>query len=256
VPVRRSLTLAGRDLTRIGLGTNRLRNTPKQREFLRAAAEAGVGMVDTAHVYTSGESERTVGDALGSLPDGPLVATKGGYEPGSSHPDVLRSQVEESLERLGADSIELYYLHRVHPGVPIEESLGVLKEYSDDGRIGHVGISAVGIEEIERARQVLPIAAVQNHYNRVDRDYDDVIDYCEEQGIVFVPYYPLHSDRSRGLAETAARHRATEQQIALAWLLRRSPAIFPIPGTLSIEHLRENVAALEIELTDDEYASL
>ena len=160
-----------------------------------------------------------------------------------------------SSDLLGIDRIELYYLHRIDPEVPLEESLGVIAEYRDQGRIAHVGVSKVTVEEIERAREVVPIVAVQNEYNLAAREYDDVISYCEREGIVFVPYYPLRGG-SPALGELAAKYDATPEQIKIAWLLRRSPAMLPIPGTLSADHVRENVAALDIELSDEDYERL
>jgi len=217
--------------------------------------DAGVGLIDTAHVYSGGDSERAIGEALSPAPEGVVVATKGGYS-GRGGPDELRAQIEQSLASLRAETIDLYYLHRVDAETPLETSLGVIAEQREAGRIGEVGISAVSVEQIEAARRVVPIAAVQNHYNLEERADDDVVAYCEQNGIVFVPYYPLHVSRSPALSEISERHDATPSQIALAWLLHRSPAMLPIPGTLSIEHLRENLAALEIELSGDEFAAL
>jgi pyridoxine 4-dehydrogenase len=244
------------ELTRIGLGTNRLRNTPENVAFIEETVAAGVSFVDTAHSYTGGESEATIGAALSPVPDGCVVATKGGYARGEGRPEVLRAQIEDSLRRLRTETIGLYYLHRVDPETPLEESLGAIAEYRDAGKIRHVGLSQVGIEQIERARRVLPIAAVQNQYNLSAREYEDVVDYCAGEGIVFVPYFPLRGDGGPALREIAERHRATPTQITLAWLLRRSPTTVPIPGTLSLEHLKENLAALEIELSDDEFEAL
>ena len=244
------------ELTRIGLGTNRLRNTPENVAFVREAVAAGVSFVDTAHSYTDGESEATIGAALSPVPEGVVVATKGGYARGEGRPDVLRAQIEDSLRRLRTDTIGLYYLHRVDPETPLEESLGAIAEYRDAGKIRHVGISDVTVEQIEHARQVVTIAAVQNHYNLSERQYEDVVDYCAGEGIVFVPYFPLGGDGGSALREIAERHGATPAQITLAWLLRRSPAMVPIPGTLSLEHLKENLAALELELSGDELEAL
>ena len=244
------------ELTRIGLGTNRLRNTLENVAFVREAVAAGVSFVDTAHSYTDGESEATIGAAFSPAPEGVVVATKGGYARGEGRPEVLRTQIEDSLRRLRTDTIALYYLHRVDPETPLEESLGAIAEYRDAGKIRHVGLSQVGIEQIERARRVLPIAAVQNHYNLSERQYEDVVDYCAGEGIVFVPYFPLGGDGGSALREIAERHGATPAQITLAWLLRRSPAMVPIPGTLSLEHLKENLAALELELSGDELEAL
>src|SRR5436190_18982659 len=165
------IALADAEVTRIGLGTNRLIHTPENAAFVRKAIEAGVDHIDTAHLYTGGESETTIGDALaGGVQASLVVATKGGFHGGS--PRVLRNEIEQSLRRLKADAIDLYYLHRVDPDTPLEDSLAAIAEYSDAGRIGHVGISEVSVEQIERARQVVPIAAVQNHYNFSDRRHD------------------------------------------------------------------------------------
>jgi pyridoxine 4-dehydrogenase len=250
------LRLGTTEVTRIGLGTNRLTRTPEHIAFVKEAVAAGVNLIDTAHTYTGGESEATIGAALSPIPKGVVVATKGGYAPGHGRPEVLRSQIEESLRRLRTDSIALYYLHRVDRETPLEESLGAIKEYRDSGNIRHVGVSQVDIDQLERARRVVPIAAVQNHYNLSERRYDDVVDHCAREGIVFVAYYPLHGLGGRALAEIAARRGATPAQIALAWLLRRSPTMVPIPGTLSLEHLKENLAALEIQLSEAEFQAL
>jgi pyridoxine 4-dehydrogenase len=246
------------DVARIGLGTNRLTKTAGNVALIKAAFEAGVQMIDTAYSYTGGQSEETIGAALDPVPDGCIVATKGGGgpNPGRGRPEILRAQIEESLRRLGTKRIALYYLHRVDPQTPLEDSLAAIKEYQDRGKILHVGLSEVGIEQIERGRKVVPIAAVQNHYNLSERKYETVVDYCAGEDIVFVPFYPLRGNGGRALNEVAARHGATPQQITLAWLLRRSPAMLPIPGTLSVEHLRENIGALNIELTDSEFQAL
>ena len=242
------------EVQRIGLGTNRLRNTPANLAFLREAVAAGIGHIDTAHTYTAGESEETIGAALSPIPEQCVVATKGGWA--SGRPDALRTEIEESLRRLRTDSIGLYYLHRPDPETPLEDSLSAIKEYHDTGKIRHVGVSNVGIDQIERARAVVPITAVQNNYNLSERRYEDVVDYCANEGIVFVPYFPLRGDTGTALSEIARRHNATQAQIALAWLLRRSPTMLPIPGTLSLDHLKENRAALEIELSDAEFQAL
>jgi pyridoxine 4-dehydrogenase len=250
------LRLGDTEVARIGLGTNRLTSATEHIAFVKEAVAAGVNLIDTAHTYSGGASEETIGAALSPIPEGCVVATKGGYARGHGRPEVLRSQIEASLRRLRTDTIALYYLHRVDPETPLEESLGAIKEYRDSGKIRHVGLSQVGIDQIERAREVVPIAAVQNHYNLSERRYEDVVDYCARERIVFVPYFPLHGRGGRALAEIAGRRGATPAQLALAWLLRRSPVTLPIPGTLSLEHLRENLAALEIELSDGELQAL
>ena len=250
------LKLGDTEVARIGLGTNRLTNTSEHIAFVQEAVAAGLSHIDTAHTYTGGDSEETIGTALSPIPDGCVVATKGGFRAGTGRPEALRAQIDESLRRLRTDSIGLYYLHRVDPETPLEESLAVLKEYRDEGKIRHVGISEVGIDQIEQAREVVPIVAVQNRYNLSERMHEEVVDYCAGEGIVFVPYFPLRDAGGRQLDEIAERHGATSAQIALAWLIKRSPTMLPIPGTLSLAHLKENLAALEIELTDDEFESL
>jgi pyridoxine 4-dehydrogenase len=184
-----------------------------------------------------------------------VVATKGGYDAGTAI-EELRTEIEASFERLRTRTITLYYLHRDRPDVPLEEKMGLLKEYRDAGRIAHVGLSEVTVEQIQRARSVVPIAAVQNSYNLSDRDSDEVIDHCESEGIVFVPYYPLRGDAPSATEEIAERHGATASQITLSWLLHRSPVVAPIPGTLSLEHLRENLGALDIELSPADFDAL
>jgi pyridoxine 4-dehydrogenase len=250
------LKLGETEVARIGLGTNRLTNTRGHVGFVKEAVAAGVSHIDTAHTYTGGGSEQTIGDALSAVSDGYVVATKGGFRAGEGRPETLRAQVEESLRRLRTDSISLYYLHRVDPETPLEESLAAIKEYCDSGNIRHVGLSEVGIDQIERAREIVPITAVQNQYNLSERRYEDVVDHCAAEGIVFVPFYPLRGDGGNTLVEIAERHGATRAQITLAWLLRRSPVMLPIPGTLSLDHLKQNLAALEIELSDAEFESL
>ena len=223
--------LAGVEVPRVGLGTNRL--TPAHVDFVREAVAAGVRHIDTAHLYSGGDSERALGEALAGGGEDVLVATKGGYRSGEGRPEVLAAQIEQSLRSLRTEAIGLYYLHRVDPETPLEESLGAIKDYVDRGAIRHVGISEVSVEQVEQARQVVPIASVQNHYNLDERGADDVVDHCEREGIAFVPYFPL-----RGDGGSASK---------LAWLLRRSPVVLPIPGTLSLDHLRENLAVLEPE---------
>ncbi|TMG62662.1 MAG: aldo/keto reductase [Chloroflexi bacterium] len=213
------------DVARIGLGTNRLTITKENVAFIRSAVAEGVQMIDTAHLYTGGQSEQTIGEALSPPPEGCIVATKGGFGgAGRARPEVLHAELEQSIRHLKTDTIYLYYLHRVDPETPIEESLSAIKDYRDRGKVRHVGISNVGIEQIERARRVVPIVAVQNHYNLSERKSEAVVDYCAAEGI--------------------------------AWLLRRSTAVLPIPGTLSLVHLKENLAALQIELTDAEFEAL
>lgn len=248
------MRLGSADINRIGLGTNRLTDAADNRELLAGAVAAGINFIDTAHLYTRGESEATIGAAQ---LDGAIVGTKGGYYDGQ--PAALDAEFEESLRRLRTETIDLYYLHRVDARVPLEQSVEAIDRQRERGRLHHVGLSEVDVEQIERARQVAPISAVQNRYSLSERRHDEVIDYCEREQILFVPFYPLGGRNglaSEELERIAAAHGATTPQIALAWLLKRSPVVVPIPGTLSPEHLRENIAALEIELTDREFDAL
>jgi pyridoxine 4-dehydrogenase len=251
----RTVDLGDHRLNRIGLGTNRLTNTAESRSLLKAAIGAGVNFVDTAHLYAGGESEGAIGMALAPFADDLVIATKGGYHPGGGT-EGLRRELEISFERLRTDTIVLYYLHRVDPNVPLEETMSLLKEYRDAGRIAHVGVSEVSVEQIERARSVVPIAAVQNEYNLSERKSDDVVDHCTSENIVFVPFYPLRGDAAGALVEIAERYEASPSQIRLAWLLQRSPAVLPIPGTRSLQHLQENLAALDIELSAGDFEKL
>ena len=251
-----TVQLGDKQLTRIGLGTNRLTDRPEHREFLKAAvAETALDHIDTAHLYTAGESEQTIGAALSPFPGDLLVATKGGYNEGGGI-EGFRVELEQSFERLRTEVIELYYQHRVHPDLTIEDAMAVLNEYREAGRIRQIGISAVTIDEIERARSIAPIAAVQNEYSLVTRVHDVEVDQCAGVGMVFVPYSPLRGADPPAVAEVAEAHGATPSQVRLAWLMKRSPTIVTIPGTLSLEHLKENLAALEIELSDAEFEQL
>jgi aryl-alcohol dehydrogenase-like predicted oxidoreductase len=255
--VVRTLKVGDVEVTRIGLGTNRLSDTEQHVDFVRNAVAAGIQMIDTAYVYTGGESEAAIGRALAPFAPHVMAATKGGSGPDGARRGVMRAEIDESLRRLRADVIPLYYLHRVDPQTPIEESVGAIAEYVDAGKIRAVGLSNVEGEQIERARAVAPIAAVQNAYNLTDRTHDAVVDYCEREGIAFVAYYPLEKgDLPPAVAELAARREVTPAQVALAWLLKRSPVMLPIPGTLSLAHVRENLGALEIDLSDEGYAAL
>jgi aryl-alcohol dehydrogenase-like predicted oxidoreductase len=246
------------DVRRIGLGSNRLTHTREHVAFIKAAVAAGVQMIDTAYSYTGGESEQTIAEALAPFPSDLVLGTKGGGgpSPGRGRPEVLRQQIETSLRRLKTRTIPLYYLHRVDTETPIEDSLGAIKEYVDAGRIRHVGVSEVGIEQVERARKVVAIAAVQNQYNLAERRWDPVVDYCEREGIVFVPFSPLRAGRSAAVDEIARRHHTTPSQVMLAWLLHRSPVMLPIPGTLSLDHMKENLGAVNLQLTKPEYETL
>ncbi len=254
----RTLRLAGADVPRVGLGTNRLTTTSADVAFVREAVAAGLRHIDTAHLYTGGDSEQAIGTALaGGAPEDLVVATKGGYGgAGKGRPEVLHAEIEQSLRALRVDAIALYYLHRVDPETPLEESLGAIGEHVDRGEIRHVGVSGVTVEQLERARRVLPIAAVQNQYHLGDRTHDAVLDHCTAHGIAFVPYFPLRGGDGPALRRIAERHGAPPNAVKLAWLLRRSPVVAPIPGTRSIGHLRENLAALDLELTGEDAAAL
>ncbi|MEP0546455.1 MAG: aldo/keto reductase [Rhodothermales bacterium] len=234
---------------------------------LRRAVELGVDFIDTADSYGPFVSEDLIAEALHPYADGLVVATKGGLvrtgpqqwkEVG--RPAYLRQCVEMSLRRLKLDAIPLYQLHRIDPEVPREDQFGVLKDMQDEGKVRHVGLSEVGVEEIEAARAVLPIVSVQNKYSLGDRSHEDVVDYCEAEGLAFIPWYPLEAgkltEKGGPVDEAAKQTGATHAQVALAWLLRRSPNILLIPGTSSVKHLEENVAAAELELPDDLYEQM
>lgn len=251
-----SIRLGDVIVPRMGLGTNHLDHTDEHVSFVQDAVGAGLRHIDTAYRYRNGESETTIGAALSPYAADVVVATKAGISEGGGRPDVLKAEVDESLKRLQTDTIALHYLHRVDANVPVEDSLGALKEAQDAGKIRHIGISEVGVDLLERARAVVDIAAVQNHYSILERKWDDVVDYCEQEGIPFVPYFPLRGDTPAAVDEIAQRRGATASQIKLAWILRRSPVTLPIPGTLNAAHAKENLAALEIELTDEEFEAL
>jgi pyridoxine 4-dehydrogenase len=234
---------------------------------LRYAVALGVNFIDTAASYGPEINERQIAQALHPYPDGLVIATKGGLHHErhgewirDGRSETLRALCEASLQRLRVDRIDLYQLHSVDPAVPIEESVGTLVDLQREGKIRHIGLSNVDARQLARARQVATIVSVQNRYNLVDRYSESVLDACERDGIAFLPWFPLgFGNLTRGggrLADVAASHGATQAQIALAWLLRRSPVMLPIPGTSSLEHLEENVAAAALELTDAEFTEL
>lgn len=234
---------------------------------LRRAVELGVNFIDTAASYGPHVSERQVAEALHPYPDDLVIATKGGLQHESAgewirdgRPENLRASCEGSLQRLRVDRIDLYQLHAVDPRVPIEESVGALVELQREGKIRHIGLSNVDSRQLAQAREDATIVSVQNRYNLVDRHSESVLETCERERIAFIPWFPLgFGDLTRGggrLADLAASRRVTQAQVALAWLLRRSPVMVPIPGTSLLEHLEENVAAASLELTDAEYAEL
>jgi len=266
----------GGDLTvnRLGFGAMRITgpgilgapdDPAEANRVLARAIELGVDFVDTADAYGPGTSERLLAEA--GVPDDAVVATKGGLlrSPNGDwlrhgDPDYLRNAALCSLDRLGVEAIDLYQYHAPDPDVPIEESMRALADLQDHGLIRHVGVSNVSVDQLERARDVVSVATVQNEYNVADRTHDDVLDVCEDADIGFVPYFPLGGgdlgEKATVLDDVAAAHDATRRQVALAWLLHRSSVVLPIPGTSTVEHLEANVAAADIALTDDEMARL
>jgi aryl-alcohol dehydrogenase-like predicted oxidoreductase len=269
-----TLTL-GAELTvhRLGYGAMRLTGKgvwgfPTDREgakaVLRRALELGVDVIDTADAYGPESSELLIAEALRPYPEGLVIATKGGHtRQGPSRwrpdgrPEHLRAACEGSLRRLGVERIDLYQLHAVDPAVPIEESVGTLDELRREGKVRLIGVSNVSLEQLERARSVAPIVSVQNRFNLADRASQPVLDACERDGLAFIPWSPRGPARAGDAVERLAAGRgATVSQLALAWLLARSPAIVPIPGTRSLEHLEENVAAAAIELSPDDLTVL
>ncbi|MDQ3240569.1 MAG: aldo/keto reductase [Actinomycetota bacterium] len=252
---------------RLGFGAMRLpgaRGEPRPRaarEMLREAVRLGVDLIDTARAY--GRSEDLIAAALHPYPEGLVIATKGGLRRGGhpdGRPERLRADCEDSLRRLRLETIDLWQLHRIDPEVPLEEQFGAIRELRDEGKIRFVGVSEVSVEELRRARQLIEIATVQNRFNLAERAAEDVLRACEADGLGFLPWAPIGMgdvlDSMDALASAAARHGATQAQMALAWLLHRSPVVLPIPGTGSPEHLRENLGAALIELPEDDLAAL
>ena len=264
------------EVTRLGFGAMRLTgpnitgppaDVERAKAVLRRAVELGGDHVDTADAYGPDVSEELIAEALHPYPDGLVVATKGGLvrtQPGGDwpkdgRPEHLRAACEGSLRRLRLEQIPVYYLHRPDPEVPYEESVGALKELRDEGKIRHVAVSNVSLELLATARAIVDIALVQNQYSLTDRRAQDVLDACEQAGIGFVPWAPLDAgalDPTGPVAAIARDHDATPMQVAMAWLLHTSPVMLPIPGTSSLEHLEENVAAAELALDADEVATL
>ena len=237
------------------------------KRLLRRVVERGLDLIDTADSYGPEVSENLIAEALHPYPDGLVIATKGGLRrtgpgqwPRDARPERLRECCEASLRRLKLDRIDLYQLLSPDNRVPLEDSMGALKELRDEGKIRHVGVSDVSGEELERARAVVEVVTVQNRYNLEDQRSEDVLDVCEADGIGFIPWFPLATgslaEPGGPLDRIARAHEATPAQIALAWLLARSPVMLPIPGTSSIEHFEENLGAAEIELSPDEVAEI
>ena len=237
------------------------------KRLLRRALELGIDLIDTADSYGPEVSENLIAEALHPYPDGLVIATKGGLRrtgpsqwPHDARPERLKECCEASLRRLKLDRIDLYQLHSPDPNVPYEDSVGALKELQDEGKIRHIGVSNVSVEELEEARGIVDVVTVQNRYNLEDRDSEDVLEACEKLGIGFIPWYPLATGRLAergGAIDRIARDRdATPGQIALAWLLARSPVMLPIPGTSSVEHLEENVEAATIDLSEGEVVAI
>ena len=263
---------------RLGFGAMRVTGRgvwgpPRDRKaairLLRRVPELGIDFLDTADSYGPNVSEELIAEALHPYPPGVVIATKGGLVRPSrdewvedGRPDHLREALEGSLDRLRIERIDLYQLHAPDPEVPYEDSVGVLADMQAEGKIRLVGVSNVDLEELDTAREIVDVVSVQNRYNLRDRSSDDVLERCEELEIGFIPWFPLDTgglakDRPRGLVgRIAKRHHATPAQIALAWLLARSPVMLPIPGTSSLEHLEENVGAAAVELSEDEVEEL
>ena len=271
-----TVTLGDLTVNRMGFGAMRLTGQgiwgePADREaakaVLRRAVELGVNLIDTANSYGPEVSEELIADALHPYPDDLVVATKGGLtRPGpgdwqrDGRPESLRDALEGSLRRLQLERIDLYQLHAVDPQVPLEDSVGTLAELQQEGKVRHIGVSNMDARQLAAARELVPVVSVQNRYNLADRHSEGVLEACERDGIAFLPWFPLalgELARSQGhLAQLARSRGATAAQVALAWLLRRSPVMTPIPGTSSAAHLEENVGAAGLELSDAEFAEL
>lgn len=278
-PVARSGSFAlGGETTvhRLGYGAMQLTGSgvwgePADRDeairVLRRAVELGVTLIDTADAYGPFVSEELIRTALHPYPAELVIATKAGLTrsgPGDwrpvGRPEYLRQQCMLSLRHLGLERIELFQLHRIDPKVPLEEQIGELKLLQEEGKIHHIGLSEVSVEELEQAQKIAEIASVQNLYNLVKRDAEELVDHCEQEGIAFIPWFPLATGELAGdggpLDEIAREEDASPSQLALAWLLKRSPVILPIPGTSSVEHLEDNLEAARIELTDAQFEAL
>jgi pyridoxine 4-dehydrogenase len=262
-------------VNRLGFGAMRLTGEgiwgwPPDREnarkVLRRVVELGVNLIDTADAYGPETDELLIAEALYPYPKGLVIATKGGNtRPGPSQwvpdgrPEYLKQCVDKSLKRLRLERIDLYQLHRVDPKVPMEDSLGALKEMQSAGKIRHIGLSEVSPEQVERARKIVPIMTVQNRYNITDRKWESTLTYCQKQQIGFMPWAPIGGTRgmtSAALEKAAKDHGVTIYQLGLAWLLHRSPVMLPIPGTSSVAHLEENMAAAKLKLNEEEWKTI
>jgi aryl-alcohol dehydrogenase-like predicted oxidoreductase len=237
------------------------------KQVLRRAVELGVDFIDTADSYGPMVSEPLIGEALAPYDKGTVVATKGGLTRQGpdrwlpvGRPEYLTQQVEMSLRWLKKDMLDLWQLHRFDPKVPVEESLGAIKRLKEQGKIRLVGLSEVSVDQIEQARKVIDIVSVQNEYNITNRKSEKVLDYCEREGLAFIPWFPVAAGRlaqpGGKLDEVAKRHGATVSQLSIAWLLHRSPVMLPIPGTSSVAHLEENLKAADLSLSDAEWQEL
>jgi pyridoxine 4-dehydrogenase len=265
----------GGDLTvnRLGFGAMRITGPgiwgdPADREqakaVLRRAVDLGVNFIDTADSYGPEVSESLIAEALSPYPDDLVIGTKGGLErtgpgvwPHNGRPEHLKHACEGSLRRLRLDQIALYQFHRPDPDVPFEDSVGALVELKEQGKIRHIGLSNVNEDQLRRAQQLTPIVSIQNRFNVADRDSESLIDLCEQERITFLPWAPIQdTDDVPVVRDIAQRYRATARQVVLAWMLARSPAVLVIPGTGSVSHLEDNVAAAGLELTDEEVATL
>jgi pyridoxine 4-dehydrogenase len=265
------------EVGRIGFGAMRLASDatvwepPADRAgavtLLRRVVELGVKLIDTADVYALGAGEELIAEALHPYADDVVIATKGGLARPSveefiplGRPEYLRQQAELSLRRLRRDVLDLYYLHRVDPGVPLADQVGALAQLREEGKIRHIGLSEVTVQQLAEARAIVPVAAVQNLYNLTDRTHEEVVEYAGEHDIAFVPFFPIaigeHAKDGGPVADVAAEIGATPAQTALAWLLHRSPAMIPIPGTTSLSHLEENLVARDLRLTGEQFALL
>jgi aryl-alcohol dehydrogenase-like predicted oxidoreductase len=265
----------GGDLTvnRLGFGAMRLTgrgiwgeppDLDTARAVLRRAVELGVNFIDTADSYGPEVSETLIAEALHPYPDDLVIATKGGLErsgpwrwPANGRPEHLREACEGSLRRLRLEQIPLYQFHRPDPAVPFEESVGALVALKEEGKIRHLGLSNVSEEQLRRAKRLTPIVSIQNRYNLGDRNSEPLVDLCEQEELAFLPWAPIQDlDGNPAVRDVAARHDATARQVVLAWLLARSPAMLPIPGTGSVGHLEENIAAASIRLSAEEVDAL
>jgi pyridoxine 4-dehydrogenase len=258
------INLGSIKVNRMGLGTNRITDANTAHELLKYAVNSGVNFIDTAYVYSSGDSETTIGNVLSPYPDNLVIATKGGMgesRSGDNSEEKLISDLETSLKRLKTDCIDLYQIHRLDPNVPIKNTMELLKSFQDEGKIKHIGWSETNLDQLKEAMKYGQVTSVQNQFSLTFREHEDVLEFCDQNNIIFIPWFPLRDvngspELAKKLDSYADKYGYSVQQIVLAWMLKKSHNMLPIPGTLSIDHLKGNVAATYIDLSEEDYKAI